>query len=312
MATRHPVFCFQPTDQELFSDYLMRRLNEEPLPDPNLIRDCDVYGGGEPWKIFDKDRGGKFYVFTVLKKKNRSRVDRTAGSGSWKEEQSSDFKDLQGDVIGYKKLFTFKPKAGSSAKADKAENGHWIMYEYSKHPRNETDRVLCVIHNKYAGEARKRVRRNLHGPVQLEEENPRAKKAQTLRDDHTYAIDVPATASPSSTTAAAQAQPSTSSALNEDGVFIPRNNISFTTRNANSLPPTWANVQEDTRPAGAPAYGGPNGGPFSIMGMAAPRVDWEWADRLKKMEISPTVKHLFCAVVEQRARALHGRMERPR
>ncbi|KAL3738123.1 hypothetical protein ACJRO7_019628 [Eucalyptus globulus] len=294
MATRHPVFCFQPTDQELFSDYLMRRLNEEPLPDPNVIRDCDVYGGGDPWKIFDKDRGGKFYVFTVLKKKNRSRVDRTAGSGSWKGEQSSDFKDLQGDVIGYKKLFTFKPKAGSSAKADEAENGHWIMYEYSKHPCNETDRVLCVIHNKYAGE------------------NPRAKKAQTLRDDHTYAIDVPATASPSSTTAAAQAQPSSSPALNEDGVFIPRNNMSFTTRNANSLPPTWANVQEDTRPAGAPAFGGPNGGPFSMMGMAAPRVDWEWADRLKKMEISPTVKHLFCAVVEQRARALHGRMERPR
>ncbi|KAI6707221.1 hypothetical protein NL676_010183 [Syzygium grande] len=156
MAIRHPGFSFQPTDEDLFFHYLLRRLNQEPLPDPGVVVDCDVYGGGDPWNIFDKDWDEKFYVFTVLKKKNKSRVDRTAGSGTWKGEQSHEIRDSQGKLVGYKKLFTFKPKAGSNAEADKAENGHWIMYEYSTHPHIETESVLCVISNKYAEKVNKR------------------------------------------------------------------------------------------------------------------------------------------------------------
>ncbi|XP_056173624.1 NAC domain-containing protein 68-like [Syzygium oleosum] len=305
MAIWYRGLCFLPTDDELFFDYLMRRLNREPLPDPDVVRDCDVYGGGDPWKIFGKDRDEKFYVFTTLKKKNKSRVDRTAGSGTWKGEQSYKIRGSQGEVVGYKKLFTFEPKASSSGEADKAENGHWIMYEYSKHPHNETECVLCVISNKY-------VCRNPHGRVQFEEENRQAKKARSLRDDHT-AVDVPSARSPPSTTTTARAQPSTSPAFDKDEVVIPQNGICYATespafhsdRNANSLPPTAANIREDTRLTASSAFGGANAGPLSPM--AAPMVDPEWAARLKNMEISPLVKYLLCTVVKQRAGALHAR-----
>ncbi|KAI6706281.1 hypothetical protein NL676_009243 [Syzygium grande] len=59
---------------------------------------------------------------------------------TWKGEQSYRIEGSQGEVVGYKKLFTFEPKASSSGEADKAENGRWIMYEYSKHPHNLIER----------------------------------------------------------------------------------------------------------------------------------------------------------------------------
>ncbi|XP_048135687.1 NAC domain-containing protein 2-like [Rhodamnia argentea] len=257
---------FLPTDDELFFDYLMRRLNRESLPDPDIVRDCDVYGGGDPWKIFGKDRDEKFYVFTMLKKKNKSRVDRTAGSGTWKGEQSYKIKGSHGEVVGYKKLFTFRSKTSSSAEADKADNGHWIMYEYSKHPYNDTECVLCVISNKFAEQASKKVCPNLHGRVQLEEENRRAKKARPLRDDCTNIFGVSSAASPPSTTAATQVQPASSWVFNEDEVVIPRNICGPTLpdldgdTNLNSLPVamTTAETMDISRTADFPAFGGGN------------------------------------------------------
>ncbi|XP_056173626.1 NAC domain-containing protein 2-like [Syzygium oleosum] len=221
MAIRHPGFSFQPTDEDLFFHYLLRRLNQEPLPDPNVVRDCDVYGGGDPWNIFDKDWDEKFYVFTMLKKKNKSRVDRTAGSGTWKGEQSHEIRDSRGKLVGYKKLFTFKSKAGSNAEADKTKNGHWIMYEYSTHPHIETECVLCVISNKYARKVNKKECRKLRGRVQLEEENRPAKKARLLCYDHPNAVDDPSTALPPSAPAATQDQPAAFPGFDEDAVFNP-------------------------------------------------------------------------------------------
>ncbi|KAI6707220.1 hypothetical protein NL676_010182 [Syzygium grande] len=128
MAIRHPGFSFQPTDEDLFFHYLLRRLNQEPCPIRTSFVIAAMYGGGDPWNIFDKDWDEKFYVFTMLKKKNKSRVDRTAGSGTWKGLQSPRNQGFARQASWLQKLFTFKPKAGSNAEADKAKNGHWIMY----------------------------------------------------------------------------------------------------------------------------------------------------------------------------------------
>ncbi|XP_048131629.1 NAC domain-containing protein 2-like [Rhodamnia argentea] len=316
MAGRYRGLRFLPTDDELFFHYLMPRLRGEPLPDPNVVRDYDVYGGGDPWKIFGKDWDEKSYVFTMLKKKSKSRVDRTAGSGTWKGEQNYKIKGSQGEVIGYKKLFTFEPKANSSEEANKADNGHWIMYEFSKHPHNDTECVLCVISNKYAEEASKKARRNLHSRVQLEEESRRAKKARPHRDDRTNANDVPSVASPPSTTATARAQPSTSPPFNEDEVVI-RQNICGSTSpdfagdailNSHPAATTTMAVPEDIRcTADFPAFGGANAGTFSTTSTAVPSPYREWAKQLKNVEISPLVKHRFCTVLKDRARALHAR-----
>ncbi|KAI3440400.1 uncharacterized protein J3R85_003460 [Psidium guajava] len=285
---------FLPTDDELFFDYLMRRLNQESLPDPDIVRDCDVYGGGDPWKIFGKDQDEKFYVFTMLKKKNKSRVDRTAGAGTWKGEQSYKIRDSQGEVVGHKKLFTFKSKTSSSAKAEKVDNGHWIMNEYSKHPYNDTECVLCVISNKYAEEGSKKACRNLHGRVQLEDENRQVKKAPPLRNDRTNIFDVSSAASPPSTTASTQAQPAASRAFNEDEVVIPRNICGPTfldldgNTHLNSYPvaTTMAMpmMMDISHTVNFPAFGGANTSPLSTMSTAAPILDWEWTDQMKDMD----------------------------
>ncbi|XP_030538077.2 NAC domain-containing protein 2-like [Rhodamnia argentea] len=315
MPVRYRGLRFLPTDDELFFHYLMPRLHGEPLPDPDVVRDCDVYGG-DPWKIFGKDRDEKSYVFTMLKKKSKSRVDRTTGSGTWKGEQSYKIKGSQGEVVGYKKLFTFEPKASSSAEADKADNGHWIMYEYSKHPHNDTECVLCVISNKYAEEASKKARQNLHSRVQLEEESRRAKKARPHRDDLTNADDIPSVALPPSTTATARAQPSTSPPFNEDEVVIPQNICGPTSpdfagdanRNSHPAPTTTMAVPEDIRcPADLPAFGGANASTFSTTSTAVPSLYREWANQLKNVEFTPLVKYLLCKAVEDRAQALHAR-----
>ncbi|KAI6707222.1 hypothetical protein NL676_010184 [Syzygium grande] len=188
MAIRHPGFSFQPTDEDLFFHYLLRRLNQEPLPDPDVVVDCDVYGGGDPWNIFDKDWDEKFYVFTVLKKKNKSRVDRTAGSGTWKGEQSHEIRDSRGKLVGYKNssLSNRKP-----ARMQKLTRPKWAL-------DHETECVLCVISNKYARKVNKRECRKLRGLVQLQEENRPAKKAHLLYYDHPNAVDEFSTALPPS------------------------------------------------------------------------------------------------------------------
>lgn len=182
----------------------------------------------------------------------------------------------------------------------------------------ETDPVLCVISNKCAKKVNEKVCRSLHGGVQLEEEDRRAKKARPLCYDHTNAIDVPSTASPPSTAAAAaaaQAQPSASRAFNGDEGVIPRDDIRYaadsqalrSNGNTNSLPPAAANTQEDTRPTASLAFGGTNAGPLSTASTAAPMVDCDWANRLMNMELSPSVQYFFYQIVKQRARALHAR-----
>ncbi|KAI6688551.1 hypothetical protein NL676_025379 [Syzygium grande] len=233
MAIRHPRFCFQPTNEHLSFHYLLQRLNQEPLPDLNVIRDCDVYGGGAPWKIFGKDINEKFYFFTMLKKKNKSRVDRTTGSGTWKGKQSHKIRDSQGKPVGYKKLFTFNPKASLSAKADKAENGH---------------RIMAV------GHLRKRI----------DEQRRRHAHSAMITQN---AVNNPSPALPPSTAAAAQARPAASPAFREDAVPNPSptvtpivtwtipQNICGNANYVNSLPTTMTAVQHDTCGVGSLAFG---------------------------------------------------------
>ncbi|XP_039066893.1 NAC domain-containing protein JA2-like [Hibiscus syriacus] len=124
-----PGFQFLPTDNELITCYLWKKAKGKPLP-CNYILDCEIYGDKdkEPWKIFGEATSETFYVFTKLKKKGKGRrIDRIAGSGTWKGQRTDPIMDSNNNHIGDKKLFSFQVKERSHDK----ENGHWIMTEFS-------------------------------------------------------------------------------------------------------------------------------------------------------------------------------------
>jgi hypothetical protein len=120
-------FRFYPTVEELFL-FLGMKVNGERLPH-SAIGESDIYGDKEPWKIFDKTQKEHFFVFTKLKKKSKSRIDRIAGCGTWKIDHTEKVHDRKNKLIGFKKSFVFEYKK-NKAKAT-AGCGHWIMNEFS-------------------------------------------------------------------------------------------------------------------------------------------------------------------------------------
>ncbi|XP_055834176.1 NAC domain-containing protein 6-like [Solanum dulcamara] len=111
----------------------------------------DVYSK-EPWELIGESSKKTHYLFTQLKKKNKSdtRFNRTTrGGGSWIQQAKGKF-ILDEDeklVIGYKRSLNFKHKKNRSL------NGQWVMKEYvladfllRQLKSNDTkDFVICAI-----------------------------------------------------------------------------------------------------------------------------------------------------------------------
>jgi hypothetical protein len=104
-------FCFRPYDDELITDYLLKKIKGEALPWEGIV-ECDVYGEMSPWEIcgdlFDPEE--KVYFFTRRKKLSKNRVGRTADCGVWHENFAVEIYDYKGNVIGARKLFSFMVK----------------------------------------------------------------------------------------------------------------------------------------------------------------------------------------------------------
>nr|UBT01623.1 NAC transcription factor 19 [Litchi chinensis] len=127
-----PVGCrFDPTDQQLILDYLLNKVNNNPLPSPTAVIDCDVYGEGIAWRrLFEESEEDSLYFFTKLKKKTGKgkRVDRVTDCGTWKGQQRDKEIYTHGDQrvhIGSKRSFSFVPKKGFQE-----NRGKWVMHEY--------------------------------------------------------------------------------------------------------------------------------------------------------------------------------------
>ncbi|XVF27934.1 hypothetical protein REPUB_Repub14bG0152300 [Reevesia pubescens] len=146
-----PGYRFVPTDEELVLLYLSKKARGEPVYTEAVI-DKEIYGDNdmEPWKIFGEKSSQKFYIFTKLKKKGKGKrnIERKAGCGTWKGQRTEPVKDSQNNQVGFKKLFVFQVKAGSST-SNNANNGHWLMHEFSL-LNDQSDYVLCEIRNKRA------------------------------------------------------------------------------------------------------------------------------------------------------------------
>ncbi|KAL4386469.1 hypothetical protein GQ457_09G014300 [Hibiscus cannabinus] len=158
-----PGFRFVPTDYELIQYYLSNKLKGHPLPCDKHIHEREIYGNEnkEPWNIFRETACKPFYVFTKLKKKGKGRrIDRIAGSGTWKGQRTDPVMDSEKNHVGDRKLFVFEVKGRSNSNND--GKGHWIMHEFSLINDDQLDNwVLCRIYNK----------NNKNRPMELNEDD---------------------------------------------------------------------------------------------------------------------------------------------
>ncbi|OVA08147.1 NAC domain [Macleaya cordata] len=103
-----PGFRFHPTDKQLITHYLRRRVADQQLPCADVILHRDLYGPlAEISLIFEEEsRNCRYYdededvlyLFTKLNKKfeSGSRICRTAGSGTWTGQDSVFFSKVLG------------------------------------------------------------------------------------------------------------------------------------------------------------------------------------------------------------------------
>lgn len=132
------VVGFHPTDHELISYFLFRKLSGTLSPlESSLIPLCDVYSGEHLSQIFQRFSSNpicpqdEFYCFTQLKKK-KSRIQRSVqgNGGSWHGEDSG-FRIPVELIVNEKPVNTESVKKRFSFRGKGAkENSGWIMNEF--------------------------------------------------------------------------------------------------------------------------------------------------------------------------------------
>ncbi|KAK7243887.1 hypothetical protein RIF29_38700 [Crotalaria pallida] len=134
-----PGFRFHPTDEELVSFYLRRKLEEKPIS-IELIKQIDIYKF-DPWDLpkasgSGGEKEGYFYCQRGRKYRNSIRPNRVTGSGFWKatgiDKPVYSHGGEGNDCIGLKKtLVYYRGSAGKGTKTD------WMMHEF-RLPSNTT------------------------------------------------------------------------------------------------------------------------------------------------------------------------------
>uniref|UniRef100_A0A0D9XAY4 NAC domain-containing protein n=1 Tax=Leersia perrieri TaxID=77586 RepID=A0A0D9XAY4_9ORYZ len=124
-----PGFRFHPTDEELVSYYLKRKVLGRPLK-VDAIAEVDLYKV-EPWDLPSRSRlrsrDSQWYFFSRLDRKhaNRARTNRATAGGYWKTT-GKDREVRHGPrTVGFKKTLVFH-----AGRAPKGERTNWVMHEY--------------------------------------------------------------------------------------------------------------------------------------------------------------------------------------
>lgn len=149
-----PGFRFHPTDEELLSHYLRRKVCGRKL-DFEAIAEVDLYKY-EPWdlpeKSFLQTRDLEWYFFIPRDKKypNGSRTNRATEKGYWKSTGKDRFIPSGSRNVGTKKTLVYY-----NGRAPKGERSNWVMHEYRLNDAEcqrvnalENGFVLCRIYQK--------------------------------------------------------------------------------------------------------------------------------------------------------------------
>ncbi|CAI5972749.1 unnamed protein product [Closterium sp. NIES-65] len=154
-----PGFKFQPTDEELLSFYLPRRIANQPIP-LNAIGDIEMYGF-EPWELPGKammslSASDEWFFFASRDRKYLmgTRANRMTSAGYWKatgkdrpvfaarkeENKSQGSRDehesgndvKSGRIVGYKKGHVFY-----KGRAPHGEKTVWVMHYRLAEPSDD-------------------------------------------------------------------------------------------------------------------------------------------------------------------------------
>ncbi|KAM0853717.1 hypothetical protein ACQ4PT_050882 [Festuca glaucescens] len=124
-----PGFRFHPTDEELVSYYLKRKVLGRPLK-VDAIAEVDLYKL-EPWDLPARSRlrsrDSQWYFFSRLDRKhaNRARTNRATAGGYWKTTGKDREVRHGARIVGMKKTLVFH-----AGRAPKGERTNWVMHEY--------------------------------------------------------------------------------------------------------------------------------------------------------------------------------------
>ncbi|GLU13006.1 hypothetical protein SLE2022_296560 [Rubroshorea leprosula] len=147
-----PGFRFHPTDEELITFYLTRKVADTSFTSKAIV-DVDL-NKCEPWDLPEKASMGEkeWYFFSMKDRKYPTglRTNRATEAGYWKTTGKDKEIFRAGVLVGMKKTLVFY-----RGRAPKGEKSNWVMHEYrleTKHPFKtaKEEWVVCRVFQKSA------------------------------------------------------------------------------------------------------------------------------------------------------------------
>ncbi|KAJ4873413.1 NAC domain containing protein 58 [Raphanus sativus] len=145
-----PGFRFHPTDEELITQYLCRKVSDTGFTGKAVV-DVDL-NKCEPWDLPAKASMGEkeWYFFCLRDRKYPTglRTNRATEAGYWKTTGKDKEIYLSGVLVGMKKTLVFY-----KGRAPKGEKSNWVMHEYrleNKQPFKSAKEewVVCRVFEK--------------------------------------------------------------------------------------------------------------------------------------------------------------------
>ncbi|XP_058088681.1 NAC domain-containing protein 92-like [Magnolia sinica] len=145
-----PGFRFHPTDEELITYYLTRKVSDFSFVS-RAITDVDL-NKCEPWDLPGKATMGEreWYFFSLRDRKYPTglRTNRATDAGYWKTTGKDKEIFHSGVIVGMKKTLVFY-----MGRAPKGEKSNWVMHEYRLHNKlayrtAKEEWVVCRVFQK--------------------------------------------------------------------------------------------------------------------------------------------------------------------